>query len=256
MFRFLTYEGQELTPQDGELYEVGLTKWITVLDENMIGKIKWPPCDAGTFVRKERSACPDWEEECIIVRRFYDTYINAVNSCKGVMEDSNYETDREFGRGKRKKKKINHFDSESEKESDNKIKFDAKSKRMKKEANVFKHTKKIVPPPPVPFSKMLSPEKITRQYIKLEKPPVLNILVSEPSKKSHVNVLKNIKRKSQEEMDKRAQLLEKLKKCRHEKQHSTQQMSYSSFSTQNTMQEQKMHEVYTRNRRILLKSNW
>lgn len=74
MFKFLTYGGQELTPQDDELYEVGLAKWITVLDENITGKIKWPSCDAGNFVRKEKYACSDWKEELISVRRFYGTY--------------------------------------------------------------------------------------------------------------------------------------------------------------------------------------
>lgn len=74
MFKFLTYGEREFSSEDDELFEVGLAKWIMVLDENMIGTIKWPPCDAGNFVRKETSSCPDWKEERIIVRRFYGRY--------------------------------------------------------------------------------------------------------------------------------------------------------------------------------------
>lgn len=48
-----------------------------------------------------------------------DLYDKAAASCKGHVKDSNYETDnRELGRGLRIKRKVQHLNSESEKESD------------------------------------------------------------------------------------------------------------------------------------------
>ncbi|XP_025269890.1 uncharacterized protein LOC112637062 isoform X2 [Camponotus floridanus] len=251
-------EGRELTQEDDEFYDVGRTEWITDIDENMEAKIKWPPCNAGKFVQKELPASPDWIEERIIIRKFYDARINAIISCKGIIDDSNYETDKEFGKGMRKKKKNCFFDSsESEKESDNN-KCPVKSKtieknnkkQFKKYTNVSKNIKKIAPPPSISasFCKstcMLSPERQskTRQHIKQPKLP-LNIKISESSKQSHtdtINVLRNIREKNKES-DKRTQLFERLKKHGHEKLHKYEEKAALS-SMQETLQEQNIYEI-------------
>ncbi|XP_025263565.1 uncharacterized protein LOC105249208 isoform X2 [Camponotus floridanus] len=251
-------QGRELTQEDDEFYDVGRTEWITDIDENMEAKIKWPPCNAGKFVQKELPASPDWIEERIIIRKFYDARINAIISCKGIIDDSNYETDKEFGKGMRKKKKNCFFDSsESEKESDNN-KCPVKSKtieknnkkQFKKYTNVSKNIKKIAPPPSISasFCKstcMLSPERQskTRQHIKQPKLP-LNIKISESSKQSHtdtINVLRNIREKNKES-DKRTQLFERLKKHGHEKLHKYEEKAALS-SMQETLQEQNIYEI-------------
>lgn len=74
MLKFLTHEGEQLTPDDDVFYAVGLTRWFTSeLDENMEVRIKWPPTsvDAGSLVRKEKPPDPNWGEETVLIKRFY-----------------------------------------------------------------------------------------------------------------------------------------------------------------------------------------
>lgn len=74
VLKFLTHQGKRLTLDDDVFYAVGLTQWFTTeLDENMEVQIKWPPTsvDAGSLVRKEKSADPNWIEETVLIKRFY-----------------------------------------------------------------------------------------------------------------------------------------------------------------------------------------
>lgn len=74
VLKFLTHEGNRLTPDDDVYYAVGLTRWFTTeLDENMEVQIKWPPTsvDAGSLVRKEKPPDPNWGEETVLIKRFY-----------------------------------------------------------------------------------------------------------------------------------------------------------------------------------------
>lgn len=135
------------------------------------------------------------------------------------------------------------MDSEPEKKSDNER--NAKSKKIKKNANILKNIKMTVSPPPIPAPSnyMVWPETIRRQHTKQpEKPRPLNILVSEPSKQSHINVFGLKKEKYQKETNKTVELQEKLKSLNHETQHIIEQIG-SSCSMKNIVQEQEMCEA-------------
>lgn len=105
----------------------------------------------------------------------------------------------------------------------------------------MKNTKRIVSPPHIPapsFNYMVSPETIRRQHTKQpEKPRSLNILISEPSKQSHVNVFGKKKEKCQKEGNKTVESQKRLKI-----RHTTEQMD-SSCSMKNIGQEHEMCEA-------------
>ena len=67
VFKFLRND------EDETVYDVGLESWVTDLKENMTGKIKWPPksTDAGSLVRRQKPADPNWSEEPVLVKKFY-----------------------------------------------------------------------------------------------------------------------------------------------------------------------------------------
>ena len=77
VFKFLPNNGAK---SDDMFYDVGLESWITELNEDMTGKIKWPPksAGAGNFARKEKAALFDWLEEPILVKRFYGKEANNI----------------------------------------------------------------------------------------------------------------------------------------------------------------------------------
>lgn len=52
-------------------YEVGLTKWLSDIDEQMKGFTYWPPSDTSTYVRKERPIDQSWPRYEIEVLRYY-----------------------------------------------------------------------------------------------------------------------------------------------------------------------------------------
>ena len=54
-------------------YEVGLTKWLTDINNEMKGFTYWPPSDqdAGNFVRKEKPMDQSWSKYSIEVLRYY-----------------------------------------------------------------------------------------------------------------------------------------------------------------------------------------
>lgn len=78
VFKYLRGESDCESDDDDVLFDVGLAPWLTTLDENMEGLIKWPPLsqDAGMLVKREKPVCPDWMERKIQVKRFYGKYIN------------------------------------------------------------------------------------------------------------------------------------------------------------------------------------
>lgn len=61
VFKFSDNGGNNSGDIDEVLYDVGLSKWIKVCDENMNGIIKWPPktVDAGLLARKEKNSQND-----------------------------------------------------------------------------------------------------------------------------------------------------------------------------------------------------
>lgn len=110
MFKFLNDGGLEPDEEEDTFYDVGLAKWIiTDIDDKMITKIKWPSFNPSGFVKKESKLNSDWPEQFIKVKRFYATYPDAANACKKYIADSNYKTDKQLGRGMRKRKKTTLF---------------------------------------------------------------------------------------------------------------------------------------------------
>lgn len=55
-------------------YEIGLTKWLTDINEQMKGFTYWSPSDqdAGIFVRKEKSVDQSWPKYSVEVLKYYD----------------------------------------------------------------------------------------------------------------------------------------------------------------------------------------
>ncbi|XP_036148772.1 uncharacterized protein LOC118647630 isoform X1 [Monomorium pharaonis] len=221
VLKFLTHEGKRLTSDDDVYYAVGLTRWFTTeLDENMEVRIKWPPTsvDAGNLVRKEKSPDPNWGEEIVLIKRFYDLYDKAAASCKGYVEDSNYETDhRELGRGHRTKRKIQRLDSESENESDSGLQNSRvkKGKTRSSNKNLQKLKKTIPAPPPVSFvMPRRSPHELVRQQtLELEKQPLKKININKISENENqvTKRIFNMKKKIQEEKAENTTLSEKLR---------------------------------------------
>lgn len=155
-----------------------------------------------------------------------DSYDKAAASCKGHVEDSNYETDhRELGRGYRIKRKVQHLDSESEKESDSgsedsSVKKKARTRLSNK--NLPKSKKTISTPPPVPFGPerfVVSPHKLVRQNkqhtLQLEKQSTKKTIVCKSFPKSNrkqvaKRIFDNMREKMQKEKDTKIMLREKL----------------------------------------------
>ncbi|XP_071629100.1 uncharacterized protein [Temnothorax longispinosus] len=133
--KFLSIDNDE-----DEYYEVALSKWLQDLDENMIGSILWPGDDstAGTLVRTQVNAQSNWSIHTVEVKRYYDTYFHARKGLAGIIEyASAYETDteKEMGRGKRKKK-MKPIASSDESDNDQHLE------------NQFKKKKPSIPSPP------------------------------------------------------------------------------------------------------------
>ncbi|KAK3920002.1 Glutathione-dependent formaldehyde-activating enzyme, partial [Frankliniella fusca] len=136
---------------DGEVYyDILLDTWITQLDDDMNGKILWPPenIDPGPVVRREKPP-GDWCEKEIFVKRFYETYQLACQGCKNRINDTNYEIESEDA--PRKRRKPARFESDSD---DDKPVKQKPSKRMNK--NTKKTLSSIPTPPVINFSKNLS----------------------------------------------------------------------------------------------------
>ncbi|XP_011263145.1 uncharacterized protein LOC105255525 isoform X2 [Camponotus floridanus] len=74
----------------------------------MMGTTKWPPSsvDAGKLIRKETSPDPNWPVCYVEVIRYFDTIKRAREMLKRLVDEglTSYETERELGRGKRKKR--------------------------------------------------------------------------------------------------------------------------------------------------------
>lgn len=115
---------------------------------------------------------------CISLFHFFKaTYPDAAKACKMYIDDSNYKTDKQLGRGFRKKRKPDHLDSSesSDKEFQSKVDLNDKRNKMIKKSNSYNTQKKtskkcktsIKAPPsvPLPEKRRLSPETITRQHI-------------------------------------------------------------------------------------------
>ncbi|KAK3917123.1 Elongation factor G 1 [Frankliniella fusca] len=98
-------------------YEIALSNWISgILDDDLAGKIHWPPSNkVAQLVRTQSPVNKDWEVHDMIVKRFYDTWAHARASLPKITEDSNYETEKEqdLGRGKRRKR-VRQLDSDSD----------------------------------------------------------------------------------------------------------------------------------------------
>jgi len=59
--------------EENVFYEIGLSKWLFKVDENMIGMTYWPPNNQNValWVREERAANPKtWDKLCIKVKRY------------------------------------------------------------------------------------------------------------------------------------------------------------------------------------------
>ncbi|XP_029173429.1 uncharacterized protein LOC114942272 isoform X2 [Nylanderia fulva] len=97
-------EDVDCDEEDDSLFEVGLIKWLKQLDEETNAKISWPPkSEQSTAIKKEIDALPSWPIYNVTVLKCYDTLLAARNARNGYIMSSNYETECEFGRGKRKK---------------------------------------------------------------------------------------------------------------------------------------------------------
>ncbi|XP_067210146.1 uncharacterized protein [Linepithema humile] len=118
-------------------YEIGLTKWLTDIDDELKDFTYWPLSDqdVGNFVKKEKAVDRSWPKYSIEVLRYYDLYIKVRAAVRGfVAEGSAYETEKETGRGKRKGVQNRLFeDTDSDEEIVNRSK------------------KSVLAPPSVPF---------------------------------------------------------------------------------------------------------
>lgn len=75
VFKYLNDDGTELDDEEDIFYDIGLAKWIiTDIDDKMITKIKWPPLNPSTLVKKEAPSKLDWPEQFIRIKRFYGKY--------------------------------------------------------------------------------------------------------------------------------------------------------------------------------------
>lgn len=149
---------------------------------------------------------------CISLFHFFKaTYPDAAKACKMYIDDSNYETDKQLGRGFRKKRKPDHLDSSesSDKEFQSKVDLNDKRNKMIKKSNSYNTQKKtskkcktsIKAPPsvPLPEKRRLSPETITRQHIpQLSKQPSFLLSVAKDSGKDRTNFLQKTLQKGQE----------------------------------------------------------
>ncbi|KAK3928352.1 Valine--tRNA ligase [Frankliniella fusca] len=120
--------------------EVGLSKWLvgpSKTFENMY-EIRWPKKEntVPTFIKKKALPESDWTTETVVIKRWCVTWIKARDALKHLCDDSNYESEKEFGRGLRKKKRNPKFQF-TDSGSDN-------EREMLKQT-----TMKIAPPPPV-----------------------------------------------------------------------------------------------------------
>lgn len=70
MLKF-TREDDESDDEQVINYEVGLTKWLSNIDEQMKGFTYWPPSDTSIYVRKERPVDQSWPRYEIEVLRYY-----------------------------------------------------------------------------------------------------------------------------------------------------------------------------------------
>lgn len=59
--------------EENVFYEIGLSKWLLEVDENMIGMTYWPSNNQNVtlYVREKRAADPKtWDKLCIEVKRY------------------------------------------------------------------------------------------------------------------------------------------------------------------------------------------
>lgn len=202
-----------------------------------------------------------------------DLYDKAAASCKGHVEDSNYETDhRELGRGYRIKRKVQHLDSESEKESDSGSEDSSVKKRARtylSDKNLSKSKKKVPAPPPVPFVRpgrfVVSPHEIVRQKQhtpQLEKQSTKKTIVCKSSQKSHgkqvaKRIFNNMREKMQKEKDKKIMLGEKL--CQRLRSNKLQKLckdKASLYQDEETLDEQNVDDdLLDRNQSIEVGQN-
>ncbi|XP_036141488.1 uncharacterized protein LOC105828422 isoform X2 [Monomorium pharaonis] len=105
----------------------------------MEGETYWPPhnVEAESLVRKEVNANKNWPKYRVHIKRYHDEYIKARNNVKGITkhDDSNYKTEKELGRGMRKKT--------------NKILSSTSSSDSDEQKRVKKSTKSVATPPNV-----------------------------------------------------------------------------------------------------------
>ncbi|XP_011858841.1 PREDICTED: uncharacterized protein LOC105556365 isoform X2 [Vollenhovia emeryi] len=130
--------------EENNFYEIGLSKWLFEVDENMIGMTYWPPSNQNVAlcVREERAADPKtWDKLRIEVKRYKETYIAARNTLNGIIKFSSaYETETEFGRGMRRKAKRKRILSSSDSEEEA-----VERKQVRLKSKIYN-----IPPPPFP----------------------------------------------------------------------------------------------------------
>ncbi|KAK3908310.1 Quinolinate synthase A [Frankliniella fusca] len=92
VFKHLPAEDDD---DDEVYYDIGLETWITEINDDMTGKIIWPPdkIDAGPFVRRQKPHDTTWQAQPVIFKKFYPTYLEARAGCNNRIEDTNYDTD-------------------------------------------------------------------------------------------------------------------------------------------------------------------
>ncbi|XP_011859940.1 PREDICTED: uncharacterized protein LOC105557337 [Vollenhovia emeryi] len=144
-------------------YEVGLAKWITDLNEDMIGMTKWPPpsINAGKLIRREVSSNPNWPLCCVEVIRYFETIKKAREMLKKLVDErlTSYETEKELGRGKRKKRPRTIYTEDSDSDvpihnkkkqslSDDSGSDSVQHKKIKKFSKSRDTVNKDIPPPP------------------------------------------------------------------------------------------------------------
>lgn len=182
-----------------------------------------------------------------------DLYEKTAASCKGHVEDSNYETDhRDLGKGRRIKRKVQRLesDNESEKESDLEDST-TKKPRTRLIDNSLPRKKAILAPPCVPLvtSKrfVVSPHKIVRQNQhtpQIEKQLVKKINLKSSRNNNRNQVAKRIfnNMKKMQEEEKKSQCVKKLGQSLQNKLQKTYKSKLSLHQNEETLEEQNIDD--------------
>ncbi|KAK3914092.1 Proline-rich protein 5, partial [Frankliniella fusca] len=113
-FQFAIVKFLSTDVDPSEYIDISLASWIIGdLDDNMKGKMYWPPKNVTNHVKFQHPFNPDWCKTDVQVLRFYETYAKARNSVKKFEDDSHYETEPEGIQTKRRRIQNKKYISDS-----------------------------------------------------------------------------------------------------------------------------------------------